>query len=281
MRLKFRRLAMGLKTILGLRQQGFFIPYRYAHAIPPVDQRVGMKALGKLFQKQESTFCQVLKNIQSHAPDFEKIGLETPPQPRWHQDWFPRLDAMAAYAFVRHHKPKRIIEIGSGHSTRFFARANRDAQLNVDITAIDPAPRADISKLGVTIIQKTVQGAGLEPFSDLKSGDILSIDSSHILMPGSDVDFLFTVVLPSLPGGVIVHIHDMFLPESYPASWEWRGYNEQLAVATLLQGHGYKILWSSHYVLTHMENAVQDTPIIGQIHRPNGAFESSLWLCKT
>ena len=110
-------------------------------------------------------------------------------------------------------------------------RAARDGGFSVALTAIDPAPRADIEGIGATLIRSTVQGAGLAPFAELAEGDILFIDSSHILMPGTDVDMLFNHVLPALKRGVMVHVHDVFLPDDYPPEWEWRGYNEQLGIA--------------------------------------------------
>ena len=62
------------------------------------------------------------------------------------------------------------------------------------------------------------------------------IDSSHTLVPGSDVDLLLNRVLPALSAGAVVHVHDIFLPDNYPDDWAWRGYNEQLGVAPLLFG---------------------------------------------
>ncbi|MFX7914564.1 class I SAM-dependent methyltransferase, partial [Acinetobacter baumannii] len=89
-----------------------------------------------------------------------------------------------------------------------------------------------------------VHDADCAVFAALAAGDVLFIDSSHVLMPGSDVDLLFNQVLPRLKPGVLVHIHDIFLPDDYPASWGWRGYNEQQGVACLLQG-GWRLLWAS------------------------------------
>ena len=80
-----------------------------------------------------------------------------------------------------------------------------------------------------------------------RSGDILFIDSSHIAMPGTDVDRLFLDVLPRLAGGTLVHIHDITLPDAYPEIWDWRGYNEQMLVGALLQGGGYELVFASHY----------------------------------
>ena len=105
------------------------------------------------------------------------------------------------------------------------------------------------------------------------------IDSSHILMPGTDVDFLLNRVVPALPSGVRLHIHDIFLPDAYPADWEWRGYNEQLGVAALIQGGGFRLLWASHYVATRMAAAVAASAV-GALELKAGAHEASLWLMK-
>ena len=96
-------------------------------------------------------------------------------------------------------------------------------------------------------------------------------------MPGTDVDRLFLDVLPRLKSGTLVHVHDMLLPDAYPADWEWRGYNEQIVVGALLQGGGYEIVFSSHYAATRMAaslGALADLPLRA------GVVESSLWLRK-
>jgi hypothetical protein len=180
---------------------------------------------------------------------------------------------------VRQRRPARIVEVGAGHSTRFLARAVADGKLLTTITAIDPAPRARLEGLEVRLIKKTVERAGHEPFMTLESGDILSIDSSHVLMPGTDVDVLLNRILPNLPSGVLVHLHDIFLPDDYPEAWAWRGYNEQLAVAALILGGQWQVLWSSRYVSSYLTAAVSRT-VINRLSLPTGAFESSLWLEK-
>ncbi|MBT3360561.1 MAG: class I SAM-dependent methyltransferase [Rhodospirillales bacterium] len=270
---------MGLSTILGFAPRGFFIPYRYAAQVPAAGQRPGYGTIGRYFSEREGDFTRHIAAIDGFARELEAIGLAPPPEPRWRQSWFPRLDAAAAYAMVRQTKPSRIVEVGSGHSTRFLARAVRDGGLETAIIAIDPAPRADITELGVHIHRATVQEVGAGPFQELAAGDILSIDSSHILMPGSDVDYLFNIILPALAGGVKVHIHDIFLPDDYPEVWAWRSYNEQQGVGPLLQGGAYKILWSSHYAATRMKDALAGT-VIERLEFADDAFETSLWLIK-
>lgn len=279
MRARLRRLRFGLSTVLGIAERGFFIPYRYAAGIAPASRSAPYPELERIFHDAEPAFAALLDEIALRADAIRAIAGGRPPEPRFEQDWFPRLDAVAAYALVRSLRPRRIVEVGSGHSTRFMARAVRDGDLATAVTAIDPAPRADISGLAVTTVRSTVQAAGLAPFADLARGDILFIDSSHILMPGSDVDFLLARVLPGLPAGVHVHIHDIFLPDGYPQSWQWRGYNEQTGIAALIQGGGYRLRWSSRYVATRMEAALAGHVAAG-LPLPEGAFETSLWLVK-
>lgn len=270
---------MGLATVLGVAKRGFFIPYRYAGRMPQPAAAGPYAAVEALFAGRHEDFARVLRSIAAVAGDLEAIGGAPAPAPRWDQDWFPRLDAAAAYALVRAHGPRRVVEVGSGHSTRFVARAIADGGLETTLTAIDPAPRADLAGLPVALVQTTVQEAGAAPFADLSPGDMLIVDSSHVLMPGSDVDFLLNRVLPGLPAGVFVHFHDIFLPDPYPAAWEWRGYNEQQAVAAYVLGGGYEVVFASHYVARNMIDALADT-VIPRLPLMDGALESSLWLRK-
>jgi hypothetical protein len=278
--MNLRRFAFGLSTLVGWRQKGWFIPYRYAASLSDADRRAGYPALRRLFRDSEDTFAAWLDQIDGFANDLRAIGGAPPPAPRFDQDWFPRLDAMAAYALVRWRQPKRLIEIGSGHSTRFLARAVADGALDTEIIAIDPAPRAPIAGLPITIQRSALQDTDRSVFSALAAGDVLFIDSSHILMPGSDVDILFNDVLPALPRGVLVHIHDIFLPEHYPRQWDWRAYNEQQAVAMLIAGGGYRVQFASRYVAAAMSERLA-AGIVGEVALVAGAFETSLWLEKT
>lgn len=270
---------MGLRTLLGTRAQGFFIPYRYAADLSPRAYSQHYPAMEAVFTAALPRFEETLGLLEHYGADLTTIGQEPPPAPRFEQDWFPRLDAAVAYTMIRARRPKRLVEVGSGHSTRFFVRAATDEGINVDLTAIDPAPRAECAKLPVRLIRSTIQEAGLAPFAGLGPGDIVSIDSSHILMPGTDVDVLLNRVLPELCSGVLVHFHDIFLPHDYPPSWAWRGYNEQLGVAALLHGGVWRVLWSSQFVLQQCRELMNGS-IVRRIPLWPGAFESSLWLEK-
>jgi hypothetical protein len=218
----------------------------------------------------------VLASIESYSAELEAIGKDAPPAPRWNQDWFPRLDAAAAYAMVRTLKPKRIVEVGSGHSTRFLARAVAEGGLNTRIIAIDPAPRASIEGLKVRWLKQPAQATEPALFAGLEERDILFIDSSHQLKRGSDVEFLLQKALPRIAKGVRVHFHDIFLPDPYPLAWAWRRYNEQDAVGPLI-GNGYAMEFSSHQV---REDKAKMSGVLARLPFPPGAIESSLWLRK-
>jgi predicted O-methyltransferase YrrM len=224
-------------------------------------------------------FRALLARIDAFAAALEAIGPDAPPQPRWNQDWFPRFDAAAAYALVRDGAPRRIVEIGSGHSTRFMARAIADARLATTLASIDPAPRASIAGLPIARIERRVEEAGAAPFASLRAGDILFIDSSHRHAPGNDVALLYEEVVPRLPPGALLHVHDVFLPDGYPAEWAWRRYDEQALVAQLLESGAFDALWSSHYVATRLPDALARSAA-ARFPLVPGARESSLWLRK-
>jgi predicted O-methyltransferase YrrM len=290
---RLRRFRFGLSTVLGLQRRGFFIPYRYADAVPGPEERERYFAVSAILRALEGAFGHVLDAVEGHGAALFAIGAEVDtagkagaptPAPRWDQAWFPPLDAAAAYAIVRERAPGRIVEVGSGHSTRFLARAIHDGGLKTTLAAIDPAPRAAIAGLAVggqavEWIRATVQQVGTELAEGFAPGDMLFIDSSHILMPGSDVDMLFNRVLPALPAGAIVHIHDVFLPDDYPAAWDWRGYNEQLAVIPMLLGGGWTPLFASRYVETRMTAPMAAT-LVARLPNPESAPNTSLWLLK-
>jgi predicted O-methyltransferase YrrM len=270
----WRRLRFGVATLLGREARGFFIPYRYAAGVAPQDY----PALKPLFQAAQERMLGVLDAIEAHA---ESLGaIQAGPGPaRFDQGWFPRLDAAAAYALVRRERPGRIVEIGSGHSTRFLARAVQDGGAATAITCIDPAPRATLAQLKVHHVPALLQDADPALIDGLTAGDILFIDSSHVAMPGSDVDRLFLDVLPRLNPGVIVHVHDITLPDAYPPAWTWRGYNEQLLVGALLQGGAYEILFASHYAARTWPQRMS-TGVLGGIPLQPDVPETSLWLRK-
>lgn len=275
---RLKLLRMALSTLLGWRRQGYFLPYRYADQLPEVTP--SYVAIEQLLARHEAQFSQRLAALAAFAPQLQDFDHTPPPLPRWQQSWFPRLDGAIAYGLTRLERPRLIIEVGSGHSTRFFARACLDEGLDTELLCIDPAPRADIRALNLTLIPKPVQQVDPALFERLQAGDMLFIDSSHLLLPGSDVDWLLNRIWPLLAAGVLVHFHDILLPDDYPPRWHWRGYNEQQGVAPLLTSGAAEPLWASHYVVSRMQAQLQNS-IAGQLPMPDEALETSLWLRKT
>ena len=179
----------------------------------------------------------------------------------YNNGFFETVDAEIAYSLVRQYKPSRIIEIGTGFSTRVMAAAlqsNLDTEgVRGEIITIDPYLDR-VPKLGfsgaVTIIPQRVQEVDLELFSSLGKNDILFIDSSHVAGIGTDVVREYLEILPRLRPGVLVHVHDIFLPSDYPRQsvlndlWFWS--EQYLLQAFLTFNSRFKVLWSSSAMQT-------------------------------
>lgn len=153
-------------------------------------------------------------------------------------------DAIFLQAMLRHHRPRQVIEVGSGFSSALMLDTNDlflDRQTR--FTFIEPYPvllqqrLRESDRASVTIHARPVQEVSLEIFEALKAGDFLFIDSSHISKTGSDVNFLLFEVLPRLKPGVIIHVHDIFWPFDYPSDWLklGRAFNEAYALRAFLQ----------------------------------------------
>ena len=271
---------MGMATLLRPNNPlGFFIPHRFA---AEAQARVGdltYRCVSERLEAGEHGFVQHLKEAAAFRDHFRQIGSSPPPAPRWNQDWFSGLDAIAAYTLVRTKQPSRIVEVGAGHSTRFLAKAVADQGGDTALIAIDPAPRTRIDGLPLQHYPCLVTEAPSAIWHSLQANDFLSIDSSHILMPGTDVDFVLNDVIPALPAGVIVHFHDIFLPDPYPAAWQWRGYNEQSAIASLLTSRSFIPIFASHYVSTRLASC-PEVAGLSEFTGHSNAPPSSLWLQK-
>jgi hypothetical protein len=155
-------------------------------------------------------------------------------------EMFSPLDAWLLQGVLRLFRPRRMIEVGCGFSSLVTARVNREyLDGSLDFTCIEPYPSQflEAGVEGITrLITDRVEELPLDPFLELGDGDVLFIDSSHAVKTGGDVVFLYLEVLPRLAPGVIVHIHDMFLPTDYPPKWvlSGRAWNEQYLVSAFL-----------------------------------------------
>jgi hypothetical protein len=175
-------------------------------------------------------------------------------------------DAEALYLMVRRFKPAQVIEVGCGNSTRVTRQAVIDAGLDTKITAIDPHPRADIAHVVDNFEQKNLEQVDPSLFSGLKSGDILFIDSSHQVRMSNDVAHLFCRIIPALAPGVVIHIHDVFLPYEYPKRffYDCPSWGEQYVLHALLQGVGYEVLWPGYYLQVARPDAIEKLPFLAK-----------------
>ena len=173
---------------------------------------------------------------------------------------FESVDGEILYCMIRHFKPKKIFEIGAGYSTYLTAQAiiknkEKDDNCECELVAIEPYPN-DILRTGFPglskLIPEKVQDIPLLEFKRLTENDILFIDSSHVLKIGSDVQCEYLEILPRLNKGVIIHIHDIFLPAEYPKEWvlkDFRFYTEQyLLQAFLAFNDNFRVLWAGSYM---------------------------------
>lgn len=198
-------------------------------------------------------------------------------------DQFSWLDARTLFVLLRQLRPRRVIEVGSGFSSLLIADVNQRFLHNrCEFTCIEPYPREFLRRgvPGVSrLIEQRAETLDVEAFAALDDGDILFIDSSHVAKTGSDVNFLLFDVLPMLKPGVIVHIHDIFLPAEYPKAWvidENRSWNEQYAVrALLMYSTRFRILFGCAYAALVLGEAV-----VKALARPDGhgMGGGSLWL---
>jgi hypothetical protein len=155
---------------------------------------------------------------------------------------FGPVDAELAYAMMRQVRPHRVIEVGAGFSTRCIGQAllrNAADGYPADFTTIDPAGDGALARVpGVSRhLVARVETVPLDTFASLETGDILFIDSPHVITLGGAVAYLFLDVIPRLPPGVFVHVHDIFLPAAYPREWvmrDYRFYTEQLLLQAFL-----------------------------------------------
>lgn len=200
-------------------------------------------------------------------------------------------DAEILYAMIRRSKPRRIVEVGCGNSTLLISATiaglkEQDSTYECDYTCIDPhpppylqPPPPDVSHF----VAEPVQTVGMDTFLALGEGDVLFIDSSHVAKYGSDVVAIYLKILPQLKPGIIVHVHDIFLPDDYPREFGFDRrffWNEQYVVHALIQGNGSLKVLLPVYALWRLHRDAFDSAVGGP---SNGRRPTALWMstCNT
>lgn len=201
--------------------------------------------------------------------------------------YFGTVDAEVLYGTIRAFRPRQIVEIGSGFSSRLARRAIRDGSTGTRLTCVDPSPRTEIRDFADEHVQDVVED--LDPSylpSLLAANDILFIDSSHMIQTGGDVPYLFLEVLPRLAEGVLVHVHDIFLPFDYPEAWmadrsqgkAWSWTEQYLVHAFLAFNNHFEILWPARAMWESHRDEI--AAVIPSAALPPLVPPTSLWLRK-
>ncbi len=222
-------------------------------------------------------------------PEFERFYEEMPFQDEpgnglrygFVNRFFSHGDGLALYSMLRHLRPRRVVEVGSGWSSALTLDVNdRFFDGSIECTFIEPYPDrlnellSDRDAERVRIVAEPLYAAGQEAFDQLEAGDLLFIDSTHVSRVGSDVNQLLLEVVPRLPEGVTVHLHDVFWPFEYPAYWVYGGRSwteDYLLRALLVDNPRLQILWFNDF-LAEFSAAEVEKALPGWSRNPGGSI---------
>jgi predicted O-methyltransferase YrrM len=195
--------------------------------------------------------------------------------------WYRTEEAAVLFAMVRHLRPRRVLELGCGHSTLVTTaalEANGSEGQAGTLVAVDPDPRVALPR-SARHLACTAQALPLEIFLDLQDRDILFVDTTHTVKLGSEVNRIVLDVLPRLAPGVVVHIHDVFLPYEYPRLFAARGtyLSEQyLLHGFLCENPSYSIVLALHALVR--QRAPQLQGLLPELEPDTGPGPSAFWI---
>ena len=190
--------------------------------VPRTLQGIDLNELGQLSLLEEFKNYYLDHPFKAEQQDNLRYCFENPS--------YSYSDALFLYCMIRHVRPKRFVEVGSGYSSCVTLDTNELFFDNtIACTFIDPYPQLLKSLVRpdecdrIKILPDKLQGMDLSLFKELSAGDILFIDSTHISKVDSDVNYIFFKILPILQSGVYIHFHDIFYPFEYPKKWIYEG----------------------------------------------------------
>lgn len=299
----YRYLKTTLKAINAMKSPFLQLnpPGHYYSPIPDMGQVLNTK--NSYFKQEEKKILGIYLNeavqldlLNKLAFYYEQLPFSVEPSEsmRYYYDnpYFTYADAIVLFGMLRHFRPSRVIEVGSGFSSALMLDTN-DTFLDgsTHFSFIEPFPDrlncllTEKDKLHCTVTTTPVQEVDLELFNSLNENDILFIDSSHMAKFRSDVNLIIFEILPRLKRGVIVHFHDICWPFEYPKNWftVGRAYNEAYFLrAFLLYNSSFEILYFNAFIdLFHKEELKDKMPLcLSKSRRPLLIEASSLWLKK-
>ena len=246
------RFLSGKHQTLHMEYKVNMVP-RYGHGKPPHE------GLNNIISNGDKQYAEYLIQFQKY---FDALQQITPlkvneSDPYWNNDFLPGLDIIGIYGLTAEHQPKTYIEIGSGNSTKVVRKAIKEQGLATKLISVDPFPRAEIDHLSDEVRRLPVENISDYSFitEQLEENDILFIDNSHRVFPNSDATVCFLDILPKLKKGVLVHIHDIYLPFDYPQFMCDRFYNEQYVLAAFILANParYQTILPNYYISENKE----------------------------
>lgn len=272
-----------LYRFLSRRYQTVFLDYkvdlkpRYGFGKPPHPE------LYALIDAHREQYKQLINKALTHREQFWMIQdakrESDPTKVVWNNGFLPGLDIIALYTLLVEAKPAKYVEIGSGNSTKVAYKAKQEHQLATEIISIDPMPRAEIDHLADQVIREPFENINFEMLEQLGENDILFVDNSHRILPNSDAMVFFLEVLPRLKKGVIVHIHDVYLPYDYPQFMCDRTYSEQygLAIYLLANPRKFQTILPNYFIFEDKELSGLMAPIwehenLRDVERHGGSY---------
>ena len=244
---------------------------RLVRPLPGID----WNPAGQLLLLDQFHYLGELKEIPMEEPSSLSFFSANP--------FFGPGDGEFLYQMIRHFHPAKIVEVGCGFSTLLALQAIKKNKTDLpgypcDLTGIDPYPVSWLKDLPIRMLRQSADTVDQQIFLQLKSGDFLFIDSSHMIRPQGEVLYLILEILPLLNPGVIIHFHDIFSPADYPESWikkEMRFWNEQYLLEGFLSGNrGFRILGALSYLhIFFPEKLAEVCPVLAKTpeHLP-GSF---------
>lgn len=277
------------------RKRGFsLVPIAYDDPLPHLEeipdafwQRRSSLIGIEIDAQQQKEFLSMIST--RFKPEYDSFSLTQPDEDGFFlaNGMFTHVDAQVYYSIIRQFQPKNIIEIGAGYSTLLAAKAIRrnieEGRDSCNFITIEPSPASILQRKSlsdfVKVINSTAQEVPLDLFMQLAEGDILFVDSTHVLKTGSDVQYILLEIIPRLKKGVLIHFHDIFFPAEYPRQWlekYRRFFNEQYALeAFLLFNDSFKIIWAGSYMHLNYPQALEAA---FSSYQREDAWPASLWI---
>jgi predicted O-methyltransferase YrrM len=288
---ELRRENKRLREELKARKEPAFVPAGHFYSpIPSAEDIEAVIAAGGVPAEMEGVELDdagQLELLKRLAPYVKEMPFTAAPDGKYRYGYantaYSYGDAAPLFCMMRELRPRRVIEIGCGHSSCLMLDTNELFFANgIEFTFIEPYPEllrsllkpGDLAR--ISIVEKKLQEVELELFEGLEAGDFLFIDSSHVVKAGSDAQRVFSKVLPRLKKGVIVHIHDMFDGFEYPEHWlrQGRAWNELYVMQAFLQyNSAFRIRLFTAYMRRKYRNWFEENMELC-LRKPSG----NLWI---